>query len=342
MEVKIIILFLIFLAINLNLCTKLPIGNNPYVKKLRSGHYMIVSSTNITFYDDTFDTIINSINFEQPIFSYELNYSFTSGRNQREFTNILSTTIEQFTREDGNYIVALVNKTIYIFDKFERLILNKSVANHTDFSSPKSFSIIPYGHNEDNYYFYIIYTSGNNICYTRIIFLRNLNDIDIQEVKSFSMEDRTLSQYSSCGLMNYNGLKIINCFYGHSVNSFSSKFEIDGNYQLTITNKAQLGKISFAGGAHFYMKVIPDDNKKAFCYIYGGGNYKYFIFDISRNNITGSIHQFSKKEMAQKSVFFVDYFYETKEILIGAINIENNIYITRFNTKNESHFIILQ
>ena len=340
MEIKIILLLLVFLAFNYNKCIKLPIGNNPYVKKLRSGHYMIVSSTNITFYDDTFDTIINSINFEQPIFSYELNYSFTSGRNQREFTNILSTTVEQFTKEDGNYIVALVNKTIYIFDKFERLILNKFVADYIDFSSPKSFSIITYGHFENNYYFYILYTSGKNINYTRINYIRNLNEIDIQEVKSFSMEDKTLSQYSSCGLMNYNGLKVINCFYGNSDNSSSSKFEVDENYQLKITNEEHLGKKRFFGGSRFYMKVIPDDNKKAFCYIYGGGNYKYFIFDISTNDIVGSAHHFSKKEMAQKSVFFIDYFYETKEILIGAINIENNIYITRFNTKNQSHDLL--
>ena len=132
MEIK-IILFLVFLTFNIFNCIKLPIGNNPYLKKLRSGHYMIISSTNITFYDDTFSTIINSINFDEPIFSYELNYTFNSGRNKREFSNILSTTVEQFTKEDGNYIVGLINKNIYIFDKFERLLLNKPVDNYIDF-----------------------------------------------------------------------------------------------------------------------------------------------------------------------------------------------------------------
>ena len=336
MEIK-IILFLVFLTFNIFNCIKLPIGNNPYLKKLRSGHYMIVSSTNITFYDDTFSTIINSINFDEPIFSYELNYTFNSGRNKREFSNILSTTVEQFTKEDGNYIVGLINKNIYIFDKFERLLLNKPVDNYIDFSSPKSFSIIAYGHYENNYYSYILYTSGNNINYTRINYIKNLNDIDIQEVKSFSIADQTLSLYSTCALMNYNGLKIINCFYGHSGNSFSSKFEVDDNYQLTTTNRNELRKINAVGGTHFYMKVISDDNKKAFCYVYQEGNYYYFIFDISTNNIDKSPRHFNMVEMWQKSIFFIDYFYETKEILIGAINKNNKIYFTQFNTKNEYH-----
>ena len=63
------LLFLLFLNIQFYFCTKLPIGNNPYVQKLRSGDYIIISSTNITFFYENFNKIINSINFDNPIFS---------------------------------------------------------------------------------------------------------------------------------------------------------------------------------------------------------------------------------------------------------------------------------
>ncbi len=56
-----------------------------------------------------------------------------------------------------------------------------------------------------------------------------------------------------------------------------------------------------------------DDNKKAFCYIYGGVNYKYFIFDVTTNGIVGQTHQFTKKEMAEKSVFLLIIFMRQKK-----------------------------
>ena len=101
-------LFILILDIQFYFCTKLPIGNNPYVKRLRSGDYIIISSTNITFFDENFSTVINSINFDNPIFSN------TSNENDIDYVNIMSTTVEQFPKEDDSYIVVLVNKK-YIF-----------------------------------------------------------------------------------------------------------------------------------------------------------------------------------------------------------------------------------
>ena len=121
------LLFTLILDIHFYFCAKLPNGNNPYVKRLRSGDYIIISSTNITFMDESFSKVINSINFDYPIFSN------TSDENEIEYVNIMSTTIEQFSKEDDSYIVVLVNKKIYFFSKNEHLLLNYSIDNYIDF-----------------------------------------------------------------------------------------------------------------------------------------------------------------------------------------------------------------
>ena len=203
MKIMTQLLFLLFLNNQFFFCTKLPIGNNPYVKRLRSGDYIIISSTNITFCDENFSSVINSIEFDNPIFSN------TSNENDIEYVNIMSTTVEQFSKEDDSYIVALVNKKIYFFSKNEHLLLNYSIDNYIDFSSLISFSIVTYGHSYNNYYFYVSYTSENYINFIKMIYDKNTNNIDVKGPQSFNITNQTLSRLSSCALMNYNNQKRI-------------------------------------------------------------------------------------------------------------------------------------
>ena len=330
-------LFILILDIQFYFCTKLPIGNNPYVKRLRSGDYIIISSTNITFFDENFSSVINSINFDNPIFSN------TSDKNEIEYVNIMSTTVEQFPKEDDSYIVVLVNKKIYFFSKNEHLLLNYSIDNYIDFSSLISFSIITYGHSENNYYFYVSYTTGNYIYFIKMIYDKNSNNITIKEPNSFNVTNQTLSRLSSCDIMNYNNEKIITCFYGNSDIISFSKFKINNNYDLVFIKTEDIKKKFNQNpkGKRFFIKSIPDDNQLAIFLVSGSSNY-FTVYNISSKDNNFTKPTILSINLVEMTIINIEYFYETGDILIGAIHHEtnakayNHVKLVQFNPRKNT------
>ena len=120
--------------------SEMSIGSYPYTKRLGNGNYIIVSSTGIYFSDQTLTRIKKS-------------YPLTEGYSS--FPDTYSTKVEQFSSDDGGYIVVIRISTIFIFSHNGEKIYEDTVS--AIFDGEKDYSIIPYKHFEDDYYFWILY-----------------------------------------------------------------------------------------------------------------------------------------------------------------------------------------
>ena len=80
------------------------IGFNPYIKKLNSGRYCLISSEKITFFNESLTSNSNDYYFNSEI--YPNDYSYTIN-------------IEQFSKEDGEYIIIFFYKYLFLFSKMK-------------------------------------------------------------------------------------------------------------------------------------------------------------------------------------------------------------------------------
>ena len=146
-----IIFFIISFSIEYISCFS--IGDFPYAKRLNNGYYFIVSSTNIVISDSSITTVINNINFDSPIYSSR--------------GETYSTTSEQFLSKDDEYLIAIIKQDIYIFSKNGEKIKNEYISS----IDPSSvYSIVPYDHSGNEYYFAIVYATNTYSNYDSLAF----------------------------------------------------------------------------------------------------------------------------------------------------------------------------
>ena len=195
--------------------SSLSIGRYPYMKKLNNGRYIVISSTGITFLDENLINESNTVLFNHMIYNQE--YSF------------LSTNIEQFPKEDDEYIIVFFKDdqigyfSLYLFSSNETLLYTKEtiplIENAYSMYSQQTqyFSIVPYHHSKNEYYFYIIYYIFSNID-LKIIkgtfdSSSNTADFIIPELLSTSINLYDYDQSFTCKLMRSMDNDTINCIY---------------------------------------------------------------------------------------------------------------------------------
>ena len=167
------------------------IGNFPQIKKLNNGKYIVISSTGITVLDSTLSIESKTINFDHPIFT--------------EDSSIFSTIINQFSNDNGEYIIALFKNNLYIFSSDGTLSAKKE--NISFINLEKMYSLIPYGHYGNVFYFSIIYINENesfDLCFIRGIYNSYLKEISFSEEIISGIITSIDSSYLSCILMKYN------------------------------------------------------------------------------------------------------------------------------------------
>ena len=124
-------------------------GYYPYVKRLYDGNYILLSSSVISFVDETFTNTFNYLNLSENIYS---NYDETG-----------STTVAQFKNENNGYIVAIIEKYIYIFAPNGTLLAGgnqySDIIKNSRFPCPV---IVNNNVQDDNYTFTIITTADQN------------------------------------------------------------------------------------------------------------------------------------------------------------------------------------
>jgi hypothetical protein len=205
------------------------IGKYPYTKRLNNGYFIIVSEGIITFTDPTLTEVTNS---------KELDVSLTE-------PNIGSTTVSQFPSSDNGYILVILVKTLYVFSSAGDYLaqLNTDIV-----SSTYSSFIIPNGHSNNQYYFTLIYGSGDSEVSTYIIFQDGIFDSSSQSISLSSsnyqyqpFENSNIYSTMSCHIMVNNNQEYIACIYGNYNYLCVSVFDKNNNHQKISTVTDTMG-----------------------------------------------------------------------------------------------------
>ena len=214
-----LILKFILLSVLYNSIIPLKVGFNPYVKKLSSGRYCLISSEGITFLNQDLTHESNTIDFTKNIYPDDYSYSIN---------------IEQFSQEDGEYIIIFFYNYLYFFYPNETLIKAYESINFIDYPLNIHNIVVPYGHYKNNHYFSIIYLNDSNIIFNKGTFNSISKSISFSTADVYSDAKINLLNYFffSCKQMKYNYDNVINCIYGNSNILAYNSFDPYNNFTI--------------------------------------------------------------------------------------------------------------
>ena len=297
-----LLLKLIFLNNLFYSMLSIKIGFNPYIKKLNSGRYCLISSEKITFFNESLTSNSNDYYFNSEI--YPNDYSYTIN-------------IEQFSKEDGEYIIIFFYKYLFLFSKNETFILNKKI----NFTEPinKHSIVVPYGHSNNEYYFSIIYINNTSLIFKKGIFNSRSKDISffnpIYQRQNFS----SLKTSSfSCKLMKYNKTNIINCIYGNSYKVEVTNFNPFNDFKVIENLPILYYENNFGYLSYFKSLILPSKEESLVCMFNSSNYYLYCgIYDILTSTFTKYKDFYFNYFPYYANMIFIEYFNETNKILIG-------------------------
>ena len=330
------ILILLFILLNcfIPILSLIQTGKYPYIKRLNNGNYIILSSTNITFVDDSFTQIISTLNFDSDIFSTT--------------ENIQSTIVTQFKPEDNGYILAILYQTLYIFSPDGEYI--KDIDLSLYINGKYSCSLIPNSHSVNNYFLTFIYAlSDSGICEfcKQLVFKKitfnpvektiNISDeISIFNPLQYTKNNAQFKSFFSCDIMKNNGNEYIACFYGNNDNILCSVFNRD-NYEEVKT-------IVSENGLHYIkLLVLPNSKENAiFCSFKTGEKMICKSFNINSESFSDQNQEINCQCGNSHSSLIMEYFYETNNIIIGCLGDNSDYYLSEFTSsqtlENTYHF----
>jgi hypothetical protein len=290
------------------------IGKYPYTKRLNNGYFIIVSEGIITFTDPTLTEVTNS---------KELDVSLTE-------SNIGSTTVSQFPSSDNGYILVILVKTLYVFSSAGDYLaqLNTDIV-----SSTYSSFIIPNGHSNNQYYFTLIYGSGDSEASTYIIFQDGIFDSSSQSISLSSsnyqyqpFENSNIYSTMSCHIMVNNNQEYIACIYGNYNYLCVSVFDKNNNHQKISTVTDTMG------GQYFKSAVLLNEmTKSMICGRKAGTNLQCLYYDITTNTLTPVDNISISGCQNQPTSIILEYFSETQQFVVGCRGERNQVYLSQFS-----------
>ena len=166
--------------------------NDDYISvsiKLENGNFLLISRNNNRYYivDSSLTKIIQTNSFNDY-------YGFCDNEK-----------VEYFSKEDEGYILLLNCNRIYVFSK-EGYYLTYINLYYNDISS-----IIPYKHEDNNYYFYLIYIRDNTIYFDNYSFNNISNTSNFRNNYPKNLNNIAYNRIS-CKLMKYLEQNVISCF----------------------------------------------------------------------------------------------------------------------------------
>ena len=286
------------------------LGQYPIVKKLNNGKYILISSIGIGFLDETLTEESKIISFDDEIETRE-------------------TIIEQFSSEDGGYIIVFLKNDLYFFSENENLI--KKVENITfDHNNENYYSIVPYGHLLDDFYFALIFCNNEKLIYLKGTFDSTTDDIYFSDSSELDTTYTSYIMFFSCTLMNYNNKNVINCIFGN-YNEFTltnydpkKQFQEEEDLPTLFINTENLGY------KYFKSTTLPGKNESILCYF---DFYNYYLNCSKYNIIQNKIIKFAIINLSEESLnpycMFIKYFPETEQILIGLIDFIHDLWVAQ-------------
>ena len=277
-------IFILFLKNCYDSLATIETGVYPYIKRLNDGSYIMISSSGISFIDETFtnQTIAQSLRDNN---NQDLVYS------NRQ--NIASTFAVQYSHQKNGYIVAIVEQLIYIFSPNGALSAGGSSFSTYIKNPAYACSVILDNNVNSDYYFTIIITldSGGSYCencltlkFNKMKFVPS-GSITFVSESTFSFTEDFKSSFG-CDIM-IDDQEYIACFYGNSYGIYCSVF--NWNY-VEVKNKSYTFDSNFGGSGMFLnVKVEPATKQKALICGYNG-HYFCISYDIT-TNLFGTISQ---------------------------------------------------
>ena len=197
------------------------------------------------------------------------------------------------------------------------------------------YSIIPYYINDIFYYFYVIYLdkSDNKVKYFKGEYHFGPNILKFYNTEILDFTSNTTYLFNiDCNLINYGEYESIICFYGDEYNynwriiDISSTIDI---YEYTFQVEP------FNGRYIFKSLVLPGNEKVILC------SYSLIeIFDCALyDSYTNQFHYYTKIGIVYDDYeafnIILEYIEETKEIVIGKSNNNNEISLKKCSLKFE-------
>ena len=331
-------LFILFLHNCYDSLSTIETGFYPYVKRLNDGSYIIISSTRISFVDETFTEIIKDNPF--------------SGSKYSNRQTISSTIVAQYSHRNNDYVVAIVEKAIYIFSFDGNILAGGS--DYTDVIKDTQYPcslILDNNVENNNYYFTVIITlNGGNSCanncnslkFTKMKFIPSGTSGSLSYISeaSFSIPSPTLIYaYLKCDTMISNSQEYIACFYGNEQNIFFTLFNF--NYE-EVNSKIYTFDSSINQGGHVFNAVVmPTTRAKALICGYNN-NYFCIDYDITTNSfgtISTPIGNTNNMCSNEPSALTIEYFYEAERFIVGCLG-SSKYHLAEldndFNTRSQS------
>ena len=288
-------------------------------KRLNNGNYLIMSSQGIYLYNEEFNSKISLVIFEN--------------RLAESNNHIYSSDIAQFSKDDNGYIICLIKNETYILSK-TGTFLQHITLDYVNLDW--NYRIIPYGHNNNEFYYVIISinTYSKSIVIRKYIYNSSSNNVILEFTKDYS-HSVELEQGISCQLMNYLNNKVITCFYGGWEKPFckvfnTSDFEIIPELGGTIKTEGA------KGGQFFVSALIPDNREKAVFCVQQDGNLICYGYDISNNNTFTNADIVTTKGCKKENILMeAEFFPETNEILVGCKGDSNEFYLGKYSLNFE-------
>ena len=290
----------------------------PLTKRLNNGNHLLICSTEIYFLDSNYENIINQLNTSNCESSCVISIAFT-----------------QFLKEDNSYVVIFRNGINYIFSEDGLLLSNISIPlNNTG----KIYSLIAYGHSNQNFYYALIFTESTNIIFDTYEFSSSSNKITFKNSSSYN----TLNNFDveiSCQLMNYSNNNIITCFYGYNYYFICNNFDPFNNFQSILNVNSTSVSYTYYKEGYSKSEVMTDFRNKAICCIIIDHYYICIGYDINTNVLTNNNYHVESYNYGPYLIFMIKYFPETNEFLAGCFGDfrENrNFYYTRYTQNFET------
>ena len=230
--------------------------------QLENGNILLISDTYFYIVDPTFSRIINQTN-------YCCSYICVNNR------------IVHFSNEDGGYVLFKGCNYIDIFSKDGYFLLRLN----NDYHYISSF--IPYGHEENNSFFYEIYSESSNIIYFKKYAYNSISN-NIALIKN-NLIEINYNYYTTCQLIEYLNKNVTSCFFQTIYNDNYyinvTFFDIENNF--SIINNISMYINSDSPLIYCRSTKMIEGGKGKILAVFMKENYNYIY--IGYNNNTGEL-----------------------------------------------------
>ena len=277
--------------------------HNHGILKLEDGNFLILTCYGKYIIDPTFN---NSYNFTQDV------------QGSVTFKDNLAT----FSKEDGGYIIYIQNSLHYFLSPNGIYINEYSISKPNASNYHYFFSIVPFNHLKDEYYYYFIYFYNNyQIKFEKYSY--NLTSKIYQKLYYYKPFVNNKYNYISCKLMNYSNNNVISCFYIYYSNYeyYLNCTVFNENLESIQSNKTRTKGIKNVYNINSEVMTLEGKQKALVCLLISLNgksiiNLFYAGYDINSNSFKEGYIESKNNCAIDKTYFTISYFRETEEFIV--------------------------